>query len=153
MSHHHARKSAHAAPRYKTGRAPMASITGPKIALPSGMVPPKAINHKAMTRARISTSSLLWNTVIIDVVVPKYATPRKKPVMNASGVPRTEAKAIMEIANARNPRRVSVRLSNGARTVPIASAPTSAPVPHVAQPFICDSFRFNAKCQVCNCGE
>ena len=52
--------------------------------------------------------------------------------MNASGVPRTEAKAIIVTANARNPRRVSVRLSNGARTVPIASAPTSAPVPHVA---------------------
>ena len=67
-----------------------------------------------------------------DVVVPKYAMPRKNAVTNARGTPRTVANAVMAIANERKPRRTNSRLSTEAKTVPMASAPRSAPVPHVA---------------------
>jgi len=49
----------------------MASMTGAKIRLPSGTVPPNAMNHSAITRPRSLSSSLLWRIVLIEVVVEK----------------------------------------------------------------------------------
>jgi hypothetical protein len=98
MLHHHARKSAHAAPKYNTGRDPNASIMGPKSKLPKGIVPPNAMNHNDNTRARISSSNLLCSTVISAVVVEKYDMPRTKPVMNASGTVREVAQPYVRVS-------------------------------------------------------
>jgi len=49
----------------------MASITGPNRMLPSGTVPPNAMNHSAITRARSWSATLVCTTVTIDVAVPK----------------------------------------------------------------------------------
>ena len=49
----------------------VASRSGPNTKAPSGTVPPKAMNHRAMTRPRTSSASVCWSTVIIAVTVPK----------------------------------------------------------------------------------
>jgi len=71
MSHHHARNNAHRAPPNSTQRAPITSITGANNRLPKGTVPPKAMNHSAITRPRSWSAKRLCNTVFIDVVVAK----------------------------------------------------------------------------------
>ena len=132
MSHQDASHSAHTAPASSTQRAPMASITGPNTRLPSGTVPPKAMNHRLITRPRSWSARRLCSTVIIDVVVPKYATPRKKPLTNAPIGSRAIANAARHTANAAKPSRMRRRLSHPTNTVPIASAPRQAPRPQVA---------------------
>lgn len=54
-----------------TGRGPIASMTGPNARLPMATVPPKPMNHRAMTRARSLLRRLCWMTVSLDVAMAK----------------------------------------------------------------------------------
>ena len=49
----------------------MASITGPKIRLPIGIDPPKAMNHSGITLARSVSARFSWKIVISAVAVRK----------------------------------------------------------------------------------
>jgi len=46
-------------------------MTGANTRLPSGTVPPNAMNHRLITRPRSWSSNRLCRTVFIDVVVAK----------------------------------------------------------------------------------
>ena len=107
-------------------------MTGPNTRLPSGTVPPKAMNHRLITLPRSWSARRLCITVIIEVVVPKYAKPRKNPEMNAPIGSLAIAKAARHTAKAAKPRRMRRRLSQLTNTVPIARPPRHAPSPHVA---------------------
>ena len=53
----------------------VASSSGPKASPAIATMPPKAMNHNAMTRPRTSSVSTVWSTVSMAVVVPKYTAP------------------------------------------------------------------------------
>ena len=113
-------------------RAPTASMTGPNTRLPSGTVPPNAMNHRLITRPRSWSASRLCITVNMDVVVPKYAKPSTKPETNPPTGSRAIANTVRQTANEAKPRRIRRRLSQPTNTVPIARPPRQAPSPHVA---------------------
>jgi len=46
-------------------------MIGPKMRLPTGTVPPKAMNHSAITSTRSELAMFCWNSVLIAVVSVK----------------------------------------------------------------------------------
>ena len=64
-------RAATTAPMPSTQRAPMASMIGPKIRLPSGIDPPKAMNHSGITLARSVSARFSWKIVISAVAARK----------------------------------------------------------------------------------
>jgi len=90
------------------------------------------MNHRLITRPRSWSARRLCSTVFIDVVVPKYANPRKAATVNAPMGSRATAKPARNTANAAKPMRMRRRLSTCTNTVPMARPPIAAPRPHVA---------------------
>ena len=97
-----------------------------------GTVPPKAINHSAITRPLSLGARRDCKMVSIEVVVTRYAMPRKNPTINACRGVRESAKSKRVTAKEVKPNCTTLRLSELTKMVPIARPPNAAPKPQVA---------------------
>ena len=51
----------------------LAEVIAPNARVPRGTVPPKPMNHSAMTRPRTALLTCCWSTVSSEVMTTKYA--------------------------------------------------------------------------------